>query len=72
MKALGRERLSEKQALYIFAQMALGLKDIHKENIVHRDIKHKNIFLSSLDKHPKVKIADFGLACQLQEDECFV
>ena len=52
--------------------MAIGLKDIHIENIVHRDIKHKNIFMSSISKTPKVKIADFGLACYLEDDECFV
>ena len=52
--------------------MALGLKDIHKKGIVHRDIKHKNILLSSSSARPKVKITDFGLACQLEEDECFV
>ena len=38
---------------------------------MHRDIKHKNIFLSNKSEHPKVKIADFGLACYLEDDECF-
>ena len=51
--------------------MAIGLKDIHMEKVVHRDIKHKNIFLSSLGERPKVKIADFGLSCYLEDDECF-
>ena len=41
------------------------------QQVVHRDIKHKNIFLSKLGEGPKVKIADFGLACYLQDDECF-
>ena len=51
--------------------MALGLKDIHMESIVHRDIKHQNIFLSNQGTSPKVKIADFGLACYLEDDEFF-
>ena len=51
--------------------MAVGLKDIHMEKVVHRDIKHKNIFLSNLSERPKVKIADFGLACYIEDDECF-
>ena len=51
--------------------MALGLKDIHMESIVHRDIKHQNILLSNQGERPKVKIADFGLACYLEEDEYF-
>ena len=72
MKAQSQERLSESQALYIFTQMAVGLKDVHRENIVHRDIKHKNIFFNSISSTPKVKIADFGLACYLEDDECFI
>ena len=47
MKARGLDRLIEAHAQYIFYQMALGLKDIHIQGIVHRDIKHKNIFLSN-------------------------
>ena len=50
----------------------MGLMEIHKKGVVHRDIKHKNILLSSQSKTPKVKIADFGLACYLEDDECFV
>ena len=43
--------------------MAMGLKDCHIKQIVHYDIKHKNILISSKNKQlPKVKIADFGLA----------
>ena len=51
--------------------MAIGLKDIHMNKIVHRDMKHMNILLSSRKEHPRVKIADFGLACRLEEDEFF-
>jgi len=29
-----------------------------------------NIFLSDTTTSPKVKIGDFGLACQLRQDEC--
>ena len=48
--------------------MAVGLKDIHMNQIAHYDIKHKNIFLSNFSENPKVKIADFGLACHLLDD----
>ena len=41
------------------------------EQVVHYDIKHANIFLSNKSELPKVKIADFGLACYLEGDECF-
>jgi len=43
------------------------------EQIVHLDVKHKNILISSSKNKelPKVKIADFGLACHLEDGECF-
>ena len=34
-------------------------------------MKHMNILLSSRNEQPRVKIADFGLACDLEEDEYF-
>ena len=43
---------------------------MHDNGIVHRDLKHLNIFLSDEGDAPKVKIGDFGLACKLGEDEC--
>ena len=70
-EARGQEYLPEEQAKQIFLQMAVGIKDIHMEQVVHRDIKHKNIILSNKSDTPKVKIADFGLACYLEDDECF-
>ena len=37
---------------------------------MHLDIKHKNILIGSKNKQlPKVKIADFGLACYLEDGE---
>ena len=51
--------------------MAVGLKDIHMAQVVHRDMKHKNILLNNKSERPLVKIADFGLACYLEEDEFF-
>jgi len=66
----GVDRLPESQANYIFRQLVQGVNDIHKAGIVHRDLKHLNIFLSDNSLTPKVKIGDFGLACRLRKDEC--
>ena len=37
--------LDEKEILYIFAQVALGLHHMHQHNILHRDIKVRISFL---------------------------
>jgi polo-like kinase 1 len=43
----------------------LGIKDIHNSQVIHRDLKLGNLFLTErLD----VKIGDFGLAAQLNFD----
>ena len=70
LSALGVDRLPEERARQIVWQIALGLQEIHSNGIVHRDLKHLNIFLSDQSENPKIKIGDFGLACKLGEDEC--
>ncbi|PIC22073.1 hypothetical protein B9Z55_026680 [Caenorhabditis nigoni] len=42
-----------------FRQMIFGLDYIHSRNVVHRDIKPRNLFLKSPNK---LKIGDFGMA----------
>ena len=43
----------------IFYDCLKGLTYIHDEEIIHRDIKPRNLFF---DEHMKIKIGDFGLA----------
>ena len=40
-----------------FIQICLGLQYLHKNNIIHRDIKSSNIFINS---NNKIKIGDLG------------
>ncbi len=40
-------------------QIAFGLQYIHKKNILHRDLKTQNIFLTSQNI---IKIGDFGIS----------
>ena len=70
LSALGVDRLPEDHARLIVSQIAQGLQEIHNNGVVHRDLKHLNIFLSDQSEAPKIKIGDFGLACKLGEDEC--
>jgi len=52
----------EQEALHIFEQLASGLSHIHKQNLVHRDLKPMNIFVQGA----VLKIGDFGLARNLE------
>ncbi|VVC40742.1 Protein kinase domain,Protein kinase-like domain,Protein kinase, ATP binding site,Plk4, first [Cinara cedri] len=55
-------KLSEIDARHILKQVVEGLLYLHKHNIVHRDLTLTNLLLT---KDMRVKIADFGLATQL-------
>lgn len=59
---LGTRGLSEKAAADIFRQVVSGVLYLHSHNIIHRDLSLNNLLLT---KDLNVKIADFGLATQL-------
>ena len=54
-----KQYLPESDILSWFVQIALGLQYIHKKNILHRDLKTQNIFVTS---KKLVKIGDFGIS----------
>ncbi|XP_028292782.1 LOW QUALITY PROTEIN: serine/threonine-protein kinase Nek5-like [Gouania willdenowi] len=51
---------NEDQIVKWFLQICLGLKHIHDQKILHRDIKSQNIFLTNGGM--TVKLGDFGIA----------
>lgn len=53
------EPLEEIQILDYFVQIAAALAYVHHRNILHRDLKAPNIFLTS---HGLIKLGDFGIA----------
>src|SRR5271166_5794464 len=61
-------RLEVRLALDIATQVAAGLVAVHKQKLVHRDIKPTNIMVSLEDGGgPAAKIIDLGLAKLLDE-----
>src|SRR5580692_4404827 len=58
-------RLSPREALEIVPQVCDALQYAHDQGVVHRDIKPENVLV---DRHGRVKIADFGLAKMLNQD----
>eukprot|EP00761_Pharyngomonas_kirbyi_P014472 gb/GECH01014502.1/.p1 GENE.gb/GECH01014502.1/~~gb/GECH01014502.1/.p1 ORF type:complete len:520 (+),score=163.89 gb/GECH01014502.1/:1-1560(+) len=53
------EYMLEEDILDLFIQIAQGLSHIHENNILHRDLKTQNIFLT---KDNVVKLGDFGIS----------
>jgi len=53
-------QFSEEQILKWFVQMVLALKHVHKNRILHRDLKTQNIFLTRKSK--VIKLGDFGIS----------
>lgn len=53
------KRFKEDLVLYWFAQIACALHYVHSQNILHRDLKTQNIFLTSENI---IKLGDFGIA----------
>ena len=54
---------SERQIVNLIIQLAMGLKHLKNNKIIHRDIKPNNILVSAKGL---LKIADFGISKQLK------
>ena len=61
-------KLEAKLALEVVTQVAAGLAAVHKNNLVHRDIKPTNIMVSFEERGAvRTKIIDLGLAKAVSE-----
>ncbi|MEZ4463391.1 MAG: serine/threonine-protein kinase [bacterium] len=60
------------RALHITDQVLKALDHAHRRNVVHRDIKPGNLFLSTRNDDPDfVKVLDFGIARFIDADDGF-
>lgn len=55
-------KIEEKYSAVIMREILVALQYIHKEGIIHRDIKAANVLVT---KEGKIQLCDFGVAAQL-------
>eukprot|EP00965_Chrysotila_dentata_P239282 6203006-Pleurochrysis_carterae.AAC.2 len=60
---------SEPMARGFLLQLAEGLRYLRSHNLIHRDLKPQNLLLSSLSADATLKIADFGFARYMQQQD---
>jgi len=66
---VAREFYSEADASHCIQQILESVNHCHTNGIVHRDLKPENLLLASKMKGAAVKLADFGLAIEVQGDQ---
>lgn len=57
-------KIDEKYIGVIMRELLVALKVIHKDNVIHRDIKAANVLITN---EGQVKLCDFGVAAQLNQ-----
>ena len=62
LKIQNKRPLKEDKIWRFFIEITIGLQYIHKNKILHRDIKALNIFMN---KNEEIKIGDLGVAKML-------
>ena len=60
-----RRSVTEPECRFFVKQVALACDYLHKNRIIHRDLKLGNLFIND---EMEVKIGDFGLATRLDFD----
>ncbi|XP_069070403.1 calcium/calmodulin-dependent protein kinase type II subunit beta isoform X14 [Pleurodeles waltl] len=66
---VAREYYSEADASHCLHQILESVSFTHHCDIVHRDLKPENLLLASKCKGAAVKLADFGLAIEVQGEQ---
>lgn len=60
-----RKTLTEPEIRYFLGQILDGVLYLHKNSIIHRDLKLGNLFIN---ENMQVKIGDFGLAARIEHE----
>ena len=62
----GKGRLNEEDAFNFFKQICDAVNFLHKNKLLHRDLKPGNILIT---KEGEVKLTDFGCCIQIEKEE---
>lgn len=63
-----RHKLTYKDLIHIFIEVASGLEHLHANGVMHRDLKPQNILLKVDKGPPTVKLTDFGHSRKYRSD----
>uniref|UniRef100_A0A4W5LWB0 calcium/calmodulin-dependent protein kinase n=1 Tax=Hucho hucho TaxID=62062 RepID=A0A4W5LWB0_9TELE len=66
---VAREYYSEADASHCIQQILEAVLHCHQMAVVHRDLKPENLLLASKSKGAAVKLADFGLAIEVEGEQ---
>ncbi|KAL6744731.1 kinase-like domain-containing protein [Haematococcus lacustris] len=64
-RAAEKKPFAEDDVMFWFVQIVLALYHVHSKNILHRDLKSSNVFVSEGNV---LKLGDFGIARVLNSD----
>ncbi|GAM22931.1 hypothetical protein SAMD00019534_061060 [Acytostelium subglobosum LB1] len=70
-RTIQKSYFTEDQIWTWFTQICLAVQYMNSKNILHRDLKTQNIFLSNIDNRSVVKVGDMGIAKILNSDTSF-
>ena len=68
-KPIKRNDLSYKEKISIALQASKSLQELHKLDIIHRDVKEKNFLIKKENGKLKLSLIDYGLSKSVDEDE---
>lgn len=64
-----RGRILEGEARKLFGELAVAVGFMHKQGVVHRDLKLENVLL---DGELRIKLGDLGFAREWQKGRLYV